>query len=136
MKDCLFCKIINKEIQADIVYEDDSIIAFLDLNPVNKGHTLLVPKKHSNDFLDMNKEDLEHFFSKAQEISKAIIKSMDSPGLNFTTNIKEAAGQVIFHTHFHLMPRFENDNLKLWYGKRLENTEMKEIASKIKSLLK
>jgi len=105
---CIFCEIINKKIKSDIVYEDAYLFAFLDIDPLNIGHTLIVPKKHSNNFIDddiFNKKAL----SLASKISKILLKKYD--GVNIVINTNEEAGQVLFHTHMHVIPRIKNDNI-------------------------
>ena len=136
MKDCLFCKIINKEIPSSIVYEDGNVIAFLDISPINKGHTLVMPKKHYNTFLDLPKNELEILFGKIQEVTKAVIKATNANGSNLLLNNKRAAGQVVDHVHFHVIPRFENDGLKHWPHGKYNEGEDKKIATKIRSFLK
>lgn len=128
--DCVFCKIINGEIPSAKIYENNKVIAFLDISPVNKGHTLVVPKKHSENLLEDNDEDLKECIILIKKLSKAIIKAINAEGINVISNIKPAAGQVIMHTHFHLIPRFKNDGLKHWPQGSYNENEM--IAYKIK----
>src|SRR3989344_2012885 len=111
ISDCLFCRIIRKEIPADIVYEDESIIAFFDINPANKGHTLVMPKNHSNNLLEDNEDDLKNISIAVKNIGNAIMKATDAEGLNIISNINSVAGQVIFHTHVHIVPRFKDDGI-------------------------
>ncbi len=136
MKDCLFCKIINKEIPSYIVYESKEVVAFLDISPINKGHTLVMPNNHYETFLDIPKNELEILFSKIQEVTKAVIKATNADGSNLLLNNKRAAGQVVDHVHFHVIPRFENDGLKHWSHGNYNEGEDKKIATKIKSFLK
>jgi len=131
MNDCLFCKIINKKISANVIYEDNKILAFLDIAPVNKGHTLVIPKTHSNDFLSTNEEILQHLISKTKKIANAIIKATNCSGVNIVTNNGETAGQVIFHLHFHIIPRFESDNLPLWPKKEYLENEKENLQKNI-----
>ncbi len=135
MTDCLFCKIIKKEIKSDIVYEDREFIAFLDINPVNKGHTLIVPKTHFDTFLDLDEKHLDRLMHFVQKMSKAIVKATKSDGFNLLLNNKKAAGQVIDHVHFHIIPRMNDDGLKHWPHKKYENDEAKQIVNEIKSFL-
>tara|TARA_Y100000310_G_scaffold345778_2_gene469748 strand:+ start:7154 stop:7567 length:414 start_codon:yes stop_codon:yes gene_type:complete len=137
MTDCLFCKIINKEISSDIVYEDKNFIAFLDINPVNKCHTLVMPKKHSKNLLEDNEEDLKLIGPIMKKIGNALVRFTNADGLNIITNINEVAGQEIFHTHIHLLPRFKNDGVSFKVKReKYKNEGSQEIASKIKNLLK
>ena len=135
MTNCLFCKIINKEIPADIIYEDDSVIAFLDIAPVNPGHTLLIPKKHATDILDSDPQSLSDLIKVSPKISKAVIDSVNATGFNFYQNNGEVAGQAVLHLHFHIIPRFEGDGHELFKGTPMEFEKLKQIAEKIKTKL-
>lgn len=132
---CIFCKIVNKEIPSDIVYEDDSVVAFLDLHPVSRGHTLVVPKKHTPDFLSTEDQVLEDLIPKINKVASAVMQAVNADGINISTNHGAAAGQVIFHLHFHLIPRFSNDKLQPWPHGESEPKSRAEIAQEIKKLL-
>jgi len=133
--ECIFCKIINKEIPSDIIYEDDSVVAFMDVRPVSRGHALVVPKKHSADFFDADEATLERLMPSVQKIAKALSTAVNAAGINITTNNGAAAGQVIFHLHFHLIPRFSNDGLKPWPHHEAEPKTRAEVAEAVKKLL-
>jgi len=136
MNDCLFCKIIEGEISATKVYEDKKTFAFLDVNPNNIGHTLVVPKIHSSNIFDIKKEDLKPLFDTVQKIAKAIKESLNSDGINIISNNERAAGQLVFHTHVHVIPRLESDGFKSWKGKvSYKEGEADAIAKKIKEKL-
>lgn len=134
--DCLFCKIISKEIPADLIYEDDNGIAFLDIRPVNKGHALLVPKKHSQDLLDADDATLALMMSTVKRLAGAIMSATGAAGFNLHVNTKPAAGQVVFHTHFHIIPRFSNDGIKMWPHMESEPKTRAQIAEEIKKFIK
>jgi histidine triad (HIT) family protein len=134
--DCLFCKIIAGEIPSYNIYEDGEITAFLDISPVNNGHTLVLPKKHVENLLEMDDETISSVFIKVRDISKAVMKSMNADGFNIEINNYKAAGQLVDHAHIHIVPRFESDGLRHWPGKKLAEQEMREIAEKIKTYLK
>ncbi len=131
MNDCIFCKIVKKEIPADFVYENDKIVAFLDIHPNNKGHTLVVPKEHHTDLLETPDEVLTDIMSRTKKIAPAIMKAVKADGFNSIFNTKPAAGQVIFHTHMHIIPRFNNDGLKHWPELKTTPEELKKIKEKI-----
>ncbi len=132
-ENCIFCKIVKKELPANIVYEDEKFLAFLDINPVNKGHTLIIPKKHKKNLLEEDDETLKEYLIVTKKVAKAIKKATNAGGINIINNVESTAGQVIFHTHIHIIPRFENDGLKLWPGKPYNNEEeKKQIEEKIK----
>ncbi|HEM5239366.1 TPA: HIT family protein [Streptococcus suis] len=110
MSDCIFCKIISGEIPASKVYEDDQVLAFLDITQVTKGHTLVVPKEHYRNVLDMDKEAAARLFSVVPTIARQLKEKLGASGLNIVNNNEEAAGQTVFHTHIHLLPRFNNQD--------------------------
>jgi histidine triad (HIT) family protein len=130
-ENCLFCKIIEGKIPASKIYEDDKVVAFLDIYPVNKGHSLVVPKSHSRNLVEDEDKDLAATIIVVKKISKAILSVTGAQGINIQVNCGNAAGQTIIHTHFHLIPRFEGDGLKLWAGKKYEVNEEKIIKEKI-----
>ncbi len=135
MKDCIFCKIARKEIPADIFYEDENCVAFLDIEPVNLGHTLIVTKKHFDDISELQKKDLDGLNSAVLKISKAILKV--SEGLNVMQNNKKSAGQEVPHYHVHLIPRYSGDGHKFdWAKENISKEENQKFINKIKSFLK
>ena len=134
--DCIFCKIIKGDIPSAKVYEDDRVIAFLDIGPANKGHTLVLPKKHSANILEDDLEDLNACMNAVQIVAKAIIKAVNAGGFNLIVNTNKTAGQVIPHTHFHIIPRFDDDGLKHWPQGKYKEGEMQEIQQLIKENIK
>ncbi|HEY4506393.1 MAG TPA: HIT family protein [Candidatus Paceibacterota bacterium] len=138
MEDCIFCKIVKKDIPAEIVYENENYLAFMDIKPINQGHVVLVPKEHSRTFLDFvglaskNGELVEVL----QKIGGAVKNGTGANGLNISTNIERAGGQIIFHTHFHIIPRFDNDGLVHWPHKEGAEKNFAQIASQIRANLK
>ena len=112
--DCLFCKIVAGEIPCTEIYSTDTVLAFLDIAPVNKGHALVIPKVHQENIFELDSA-LGADLTRAMKIAgKAIMQTVGADGLNIGMNNHAAAGQLIFHAHFHLIPRFENDGLSLW----------------------
>lgn len=132
MPDCLFCKIINKEIPSYIVYEDDDFLAFLDIKPINLGHTLIVPKKHYRNIFDWDENINKKIGGVIQKISSTIKTATEADGINIGINNEPAAGQIIFHSHIHIIPRFNNDGLTHWPGKDLGDEDFKKIENKLK----
>ena len=132
MVDCIFCKIINKEIPADIVHETSNFIVFLDLNPVNQGHCLVVPKHHCLDIFDIPDELAEDMMLMVKRTSAAIQAAVHADGINVGMNNKAAAGQVVLHVHVHVIPRFKGDGLEDWARKKLSSDVMKETSDSIK----
>ncbi|WP_174220842.1 HIT family protein [Borrelia turcica] len=125
MSDCIFCKIVRGEMPCYKVYEDDLVLAFLDINPLNVGHTLVIPKQHSNDALvmsdDLNGQVLR--ICKKIAISLKKLSSCICSGVNIYTAIGSEAGQIIFHTHFHVVPRFQGDNFGFSRGSNVNLLE-------------
>ncbi len=130
--DCIFCKIINKEIPAPIVYEDDKILAFLDINPVNKGHTLVIPKEHYKNIYKTPDEILGYIMSVAKKIAIKLKESVEAEGINIHMNNDEVAGQSVFHTHIHIIPRMSTDGYKHWKGTPYKEGEIEKILEKLK----
>ncbi len=135
-KDCIFCKIALKQIPSNTVYEDKMFMAFLDIGPVNYGHTLVIPKKHFETFLDIHGKELDLFMGICQRVARAQMKALSAVGFNLMLNNARAAGQVVDHVHFHIVPRFLGDGLKLWPQKRYNSQdEANQIVAKIKRFL-
>lgn len=132
MPDCLFCKIVNKEIPADIIYEDTDTLAFLDIRPINPGHTLVIPKKHFELCLKTPNETLAAVMRTVKKITPSILKTVGAEAFNLGVNCGRTAGQVIFHTHFHIMPRFPNDGYEMWHGKAVAKSELDQLTQKVR----
>ena len=119
MSDCLFCKIIDGQIPSLKVYEDEHVYAFMDIMPLTKGHTLLIPKTHCQDLFDMPEEVARNLYAAAPKVANAIKAAFNPAGMNTVNNNGAAAGQTVFHYHLHLIPRYdENDGLKVEWNSR------------------
>lgn len=137
MKECTFCKIVNGELPSEIVYETKDIISFLDINPINQGHTLIVPKQHIEDFHNLPADLLNELIQATSIVTKAILKSFNPDGYNIFCNNGHYAGQSVFHFHFHVTPRFRFDGIKFKPNvKHYKKDEMKLIAEKIREKIK
>lgn len=135
MDSCIFCKIIRGEIPSYKVYEDELVIAILDVNPSSNGHTLVMPKEHFNDVTTTPKNILDHCFEVSQVIAQAQIKQLHATGVNIITNAGKSAGQSVMHFHIHVIPRYENDGLDISLGfpiKKIENKDMLLLCDSIK----
>ncbi len=132
---CIFCKIMKKEIPCAKVYEDDKILAFLDIEPVNEGHTLVIPKRHHTDLFELPEEILAHSLAVIKKIAIAVKKAVNADGINIGMNNGVAAGQAVFHAHFHIIPRFTEDKLGEWKRGSYKEGEMNVWAGKIKDKL-
>ncbi len=135
MLDCIFCKIIKREIPADIVYEDENCLAFLDITPINPGHVLLIPKKHYENLYDLPDKELTRLAPIIKKLAIAIKKGINAEGINIGMNNERPAGQLISHAHFHIMPRFSNDGYHHWHGKPYYEDESSQTAEKIKKFI-
>ncbi len=106
VSDCIFCKIINSELPAAKVYEDDHVLAFLDISQVTKGHTLVIPKVHTENIFTLTPEAAGQLFRVVPMIANALKRAFSPVGLNLLNNNGEQAGQTVFHCHLHLIPRY------------------------------
>ena len=133
MDDCLFCSIAQGKIPSAKIFESDNLYAFLDLNPANKGHTLIIPREHSADILDVNPAIGRELLEAIQRIARAILSVTGATGFNVVQNNGKVSGQEIFHLHWHIIPRFEGDGLSLWkQGSYESQEEMNRLATAIK----
>lgn len=129
---CLFCKIVNREIPSKKIYENDYVYAFLDIFPMSKGHTLVVPKNHSTSMLNASSNDILHCIDAVKYISAHYEKSLNATGFNIVSNINESSGQTVFHTHFHIIPRY-NENKDLFKSfKEDSEVDLDRLQNQIK----
>ncbi|MCU0642337.1 MAG: HIT domain-containing protein [archaeon] len=113
-KDCLFCKIVRKEIKADIVKEGNSFIAIKDINPVEPGHVLVIPKQHYTTLLDIPDRLGEEMLKFAKQIASELLEKKLGDGFNIIMNNLEPAGQLVMHAHIHIIPRKEKDGIRFF----------------------
>ncbi|WP_173917011.1 HIT family protein [Halobacillus sp. Marseille-Q1614] len=134
---CIFCQIINGDIPSAKVYEDEEVYAFLDISQVTKGHTLVIPKKHTKDIYSTDDEVAEKLFARVPKIANAIKKTYQPAGLNLLNNNEEPAGQSVFHLHIHLIPRYgKEDGFKPEWTVHSDDytpEDLQEIASSIQN---
>lgn len=128
---CIFCKIIRGELPLYKLYEDDKTIAFLDIYPVNAGHALVVPKKHSSNIFDIDAEDWAAVAEAVRKLATAIEKGVGADGVNIAMNNREHAGQIVHHSHVHIIPRFKGDGLKLMPQRKYKDQEAERTQEKI-----
>ena len=110
---CIFCKIINGEIPSFKIYETNDLVAFLDISQATKGHTLIVPKKHAENLLALDDETLKKVSSAQKEVANILSKKLGTNNFNFINNCGSVAGQSVMHVHFHVIPRYIDDNFKM-----------------------
>lgn len=128
---CVFCKIADGKIPATILYEDNDVLAFLDVNPVSYGHALIITKEHYDNFLTCPKDIMNKAMNVAQRIGQVEIRCLGAKGVNILTNCYEAAGQTVKHFHIHVIPRYDApDGLKLEMDK-YGDVNLPTLATKI-----
>jgi len=135
MSNCLFCKIVAREIPAEIVYDNEIVMAFLDITPVNPGHVLVIPKAHYPDFASTPPETLCEVTVVAQHMAKAALAATGATGFNIGVNNGRVAGQLVDHMHLHVMPRRDGDGYDLWHGMPYATGQMAVVAEKIRAAL-
>lgn len=129
---CVFCEIVKGNIPSKKIYEDDNTIAILDLSQATYGHTLIIPKKHSSNVLEIDDESYVNAMKVAKKVARAIKKSFDDVlGFNLLNNCGEAAGQSVNHFHIHIIPRYKNDGIKIEFVDNQGKFDMEEIKNKI-----
>lgn len=131
MENCIFCKIIKGEIPSYKIYEDEKVYAFLDISDDMTGHTLVIPKKHSRNIFDTDKEDLEAVICAVQKISKHYY-DLGFDGVNILNANEESAEQSVFHLHFHILPRKKNDGKRIYPSLEKQNNNLEEVANFLK----
>jgi len=135
MDDCIFCKIISGELPCNKIYEDEEILAFLDINPIAKGHTLVIPKKHCLDIFDIDDDSVEKVARVCKNISVAMQKGIGAEGINILHASKKVAQQTVFHFHMHVVPRFSDDSIKAFPKPAYSYDDASKIAEMISQVL-
>jgi len=129
---CVFCKIINGEIPSYKIYEDEFTFAFLDIADDAVGHTLVIPKKHYENILDIDDESLQHVMHSVKKISNHYVENCGYTAVNVMNASGVDAQQSVFHLHFHIFPRKENDGVKAWPDFDKINCNFEEICNKLR----
>ena len=137
---CIFCAIISGNLPSSKVYEDNVCVAFMDIQPVNPGHVLVVPKNHVTDLSDLRPETGMHIFQIAQQVAQKLPDSnLRCEGINLILAHGEVAGQEVFHVHLHIIPRYKGDGFGFKFGPHYRNLPQREeldtIAAQIKQQL-
>ncbi|MCG8326704.1 MAG: HIT family protein [Chitinophagales bacterium] len=137
MSNCIFCRIINGEIPASTVYEDEKVIAFMDIAPINSGHVLVIPKQHVQDVFTLDESLGGHLYQVAVRISKALKHTdLKCEGINLLQNNGVAAFQEVMHVHLHIIPRYRGDGMRVkWGAKAARRSELEAAAEAIKQQL-
>jgi histidine triad (HIT) family protein len=132
--DCLFCGIVAGEVPGQIVDSDEHTVAFMDISPATPGHALVVPREHADDLLDVGDEDLVRTFAAARRLARRMDDVLDPDGFNILNSCGRAAWQTVFHFHVHVIPRYEDDPLRLpWVPEGGDEGEIAAIAERLRS---
>ena len=134
-QETIFSKIISRAIPAEIVYEDADILAFLDIAPNNPGHTLVIPKESTRNLMTISSETWGKVAEVVRMLAPKIQEAVGAEGVNIMMNNEPAAGQIVFHAHVHIIPRFPDDGYKHWPGHEYKEGEMKKVAEQIRKKL-
>jgi len=133
IEDCVFCRIVKKIEQSWIVYEDDLVMAFLDTNPASEGHTLIIPKKHYETIYKIPERELKRIIVVTKKLAELYKSALGARAVNILHASGREAQQDIFHFHIHLVPRYKNDGLNLWYrAKPKVRAELDKTLQKIR----
>lgn len=135
---CIFCRIANGEIPSHKIYEDDDVLAFLDISQVTPGHALVIPKKHTQNFLTAEKDIMHKVMDVAQRIGQAQMAILGAKGVNILTNVNKEAGQSVFHFHVHVIPRYiadEGFRIEMKENPNLKDLSLPALADEIKKAI-
>jgi histidine triad (HIT) family protein len=137
LSDCIFCKIAHKEAPASVVYEDDEVMAFLDINPIERGHTLVIPKRHFVDIWDIEAGVLTKMIMVTRQVARKLATTLNTEGINTFSASGKPAGQDIYHFHIHVIPVGRGERTKFidwWLSKisRAERSELDKLAQKLR----
>ena len=130
--DCIFCGIAEGEVPSFKVYEDEEVLAYLDINPFSKGHTLVIPKAHSEGLLDTDEATLAAVIARVKKIAAHLKSALPCDGFNILQNNGAAAGQSVFHIHFHIVPRYEGGKALSFTSTAGDMEELKALAERLR----
>ncbi len=133
MPNCLFCKIVRGEIPSIKVFDDKHTLAFLTIEPVNAGHTLVIPKEHAANVFEASPEVWAHVQETVRNVARAVENGTNADGINITMNNRAPAGQAVDHIHIHVIPRFINDGITLMPHHPRREDEGEQVAAKIRA---
>ena len=133
MEECLFCKIIKGEIQSFKIFENDLVFSFLDINPLTKGHALVIPKKHYENIFDIPEDELKEIISVAKKLAGMIKEKLNADGVNLMNASGEAAEQSVNHFHLHIIPRYKNDGLEMnkWWQSKVSKIDIEQCLKEL-----
>ena len=128
---CIFCKIINGEIPSKKVYEDDDVLAILDISQATLGHTLVMPKKHYANILEIPSDEYSKVMLKVKEIANKINTNLKPNGINVLNNCGEVAGQTVMHYHVHILPRYTDNDINIGFTDHSKDINLDEVLKKV-----
>jgi histidine triad (HIT) family protein len=133
---CIFCRIAQKQVPASLVYDDEKVVAFLDIKPLNEGHTLVIPKKHYENIFDIPQELIANLHGITKRVALAVEKATQADGISIIQQNGKAAGQEIFHLHIHVIPRYEGQKLPSFSEiSEADREKLSQTAAKIRKYL-
>ena len=131
--DCIFCKIVAGELPAEKVAEDERTLAFMDINPWTRGHALVIPRNHSRNLYEIDEEDLAHVAAAAKRLALTMRDRLGCDGINLLNSSETAAWQTVFHFHMHVIPRYEDDPLRLpGAPQQVDQDELRKVAEELR----
>lgn len=136
IKDCVFCKIVNDKISAKKILETKNVLCFLDINPIAKGHCLIIPKKHCKDIFDINTTTLKEIIETSKNVSMLARKKLGAAGVNILHASGVDAQQSVFHFHIHIVPRYKNDGLNTWPKSKYKELNLDNIQRILRDTIK
>lgn len=135
MHDCPFCNIVTGEIPSEKIFEDDAVVAFLDIHPIGKGHLLVIPKVHAENMSSMSEDNYATLMRRVHMLAPHVRAVTGAEGINIGMNNGAAAGQLIFHAHVHIIPRFAGDGNKHWSAVAYADGEQARMAEKMRNAI-
>jgi histidine triad (HIT) family protein len=133
VESCIFCRIAQKQVSASLVFEDEQVVAFLDIRPLNKGHTLVIPKAHYESIFDIPQDLIAYIHGITKRVAIAVEKATNADGISIIQQNGKAAGQDIFHLHVHVIPRYEGQKLPSFSEiSEADREELRQTAVKIR----
>jgi len=132
---CLFCKLVKGELPSYKIYEDDQTFAFLDISPMAKGHTMVIPKEHAQTFLDASESSVRAIAATIKKLAPSILKATGATGFNILSNNHTSAGQFVEHLHVHIIPRSVGDGVQVMHGEHKKGEDLASLANSIKNAL-
>lgn len=135
MHDCPFCNIVTGEIPSEKIFEDDAVVAFLDIHPIGKGHLLVIPKVHAENMSSMSEDNYATLMRRVHMLAPHVRAVTGAEGINIGMNNGAAAGQLIFHAHVHIIPRFAGDGHKHWSAVAYADGEQARMAEKMRNAI-